>query len=222
MGTFFKTFFICMMCALAFFVYKYVLDDSYSNELSVSKDSAVFGLHNKQKHETEEKKHKETLKTIPKDEGEPISTPKVEKQPKQPQETIKKEPKKYTYICYFYAENGSLTPVVRELSEPITVKNAINLLLKGPTIAESKAGVHSEIPAGVDLIWVKNTDKAIIVNLTSNFGNGGGSESVENRLKQLSKTVKRIAPKKSVYLYINGSEVEYLGGEGVYVKQPLE
>lgn len=89
-------------------------------------------------------------------------------------------------------------------------------------ISESKNGVYSEIPQNVDLISVKNNDTSIIINLSSNFGNGGGSQSVENRIKQLSKTVKKYHPSKNVYLYINGKEVEYLGGEGIYIKQPLE
>ena len=89
-------------------------------------------------------------------------------------------------------------------------------------IPETKKGIYSEIPANVDLISVKNFDNKIIVNLSSNFGNGGGSESVENRVKQLSKTIKSYSRNKQIYLYINNKEVEYLGGEGVYIKQPLE
>ena len=89
-------------------------------------------------------------------------------------------------------------------------------------ISESKKGIYSEIPPNVDLISVKNNDNSIIINLSSNFGNGGGSQSVENRVKQLNKTVKKYHPSKDVYLYIDGKEVEYLGGEGIYIKQPLE
>ena len=96
------------------------------------------------------------------------------------------------------------------------------MLLKGPLIAETKQGIYSEIPANVDLIDIKKTDDKIIVNLTSNFGNGGGSKSIENRIAQLSKTIKIHEPNKKIYLHINGKEVEYLGGEGVYVKQPLD
>lgn len=197
-----------------------MLNDGYNSNLNISKDNPIFGVHDKERQEKEDARHKQIAPNIPKDIEQEPEQKAVE--PEKKVETPKKEDKKYTYICYFYAANGTLTPAIRELKEPVTVKNAVNLLLKGPTIAEAKAGIHSEIPMGVDLISVKNTDKAIIVNLTSNFGNGGGSESIDNRLKQLSKTVKRIAPKKQVYLYINGSEVEYLGGEGVYVKQPLD
>ena len=90
-------------------------------------------------------------------------------------------------------------------------------------IPEVKKGIYSEIPANVDLISVNSIkDNGLAVDLSSNFGNGGGTQSIENRVKQLSKTIKSFAPNKSVYLYINGKEVEYLGGDGVFIKQPLE
>ena len=126
------------------------------------------------------------------------------------------------YTCYFYNNQGKLTPVTREVKGSNAVDSAILLLLKGPLISESKTGIYSEIPSNVDLINTTIDDKKVIVNLTSNFGNGGGFDSIEHRIKQLSATVKTAAPNKAIYLYIDGKEVEYLGGDGVYVKQPLD
>ena len=96
------------------------------------------------------------------------------------------------------------------------------MLLKGPTIQESRQGIYSEIPKDVDLISVTQKNDSVIVNLSSAFGQGGGSQSIENRVKQLSKTVKNSVKGKKVYLYIDNKEVEYLGGEGIYIKQPLD
>ena len=115
-----------------------------------------------------------------------------------------------------------MTLVKREFQNPVGLSKALNILLRGPVISESKNGYYSEIPPNVDLISVQNQNNKVIVNLSSNFGNGGGSQSIENRVKQLSKTVKLYAPNKSVYLYIDGTQVEYLGGDGVYIKQPLD
>mgnify|MGYP001144361009 CR=1 FL=1 len=199
MNTFIKTFFICLFIALAFITYKFISNDSYNSNLNVSKENPIFGLRD--------------------------YDPVVKKEPESPiaQETQeKKENKVYVHTCYFYLPNGELTPIKRELTSPTTLKASINLLLKGPTIAESKQGIYSEIPPNVDLISLKINQKSVIVNLTSNFGNGGGSESVENRVKQLAKTVRVLVPNKPIYLHINNKEVEYLGGDGVFVKQPLE
>ena len=83
---------------------------------------------------------------------------------------------------------------------------------------------HEPMVVAMDIGELKITKdgKTIIVNLTSNFGNGGGTQSVNNRVRQISRTVKSFAPNSSVYLHIEGKEVEYLGGDGVYIKQPIE
>ncbi len=201
MNTFVKTFFVCLFIALGLVVYKLLSNDSYNTELKVSKENPIFGMHE--------------------DVEEPVQ--KVSLEPdEQTSKEDKKEEKVYIHTCYFYLPNGELTPIKRELKNPTTLKASINLLLKGPTIAESKQGLYSEIPPNVDLISLKINQKSVIVNLTSNFGNGGGSESVENRIKQLAKTVRVLVPNKPIYLHINNKEVEYLGGDGVFVKQPLE
>ena len=186
--------------------YKFLGNDSYSTDLNISKNNPVFGLH----------------EDLP--EAKPIEKPIIKQEIKseiEQKQTIKKE-EKYEHKCYFYSNNGDLVLVKRQLSFKPNLENSIALLLKGPLIAESKKGIYSEIPANVDLISVKRLDKDIIIDLSSNFGNGGGTKSIADRVKQLAKTVKLYEKSKNIYLYINGKEVEYLGGDGVYIKQPLE
>lgn len=108
----------------------------------------------------------------------------------------------------------------RELKEK-SLKNAINALLKGPDAQERKAGVYSEIPNGTKLISVINSEDKIIINLNSEFQYGGGTDSINNRLKQLVKTVVAILPDKNIYLYIEGKQVDVMGGDGVMITQPL-
>lgn len=207
MNTFIKTFFICFIVVLAFIAYNFLNSDSYDKNLKISSQNEIFGLHsekNEQQTPIEEQKYK--------NEQTQIQEKNVEKNAKQ----------YYIHTCYFYAPSGKLEAVKRELPAKPTIENVITLLLKGPLVAETKKGLYSEIPPKVDLISVKKENDSIYVNLTSNFGSGGGSQSIENRVKQLSKTVKNIAPDKKIYLYIDNKEVEYLGGDGVYIKQPLE
>ena len=206
MGAFIRTFVVCLILALGYLLYRYVGADSFSPSLKLSDSNPIFSVNKEPK-------------------AEDIDTNKPEVQAENNQnienKINKNLDKKYTHTCYFYSVDGKLIPVKREIDTELTLENTIVLLLKGPLISESKKGIYSEIPPNVDLINVQRKNNSIIVNLTSNFGNGGGSESIENRIKQLAKTVKTLSPGKNVYLYINGSEVEYLGGEGVYVKQPL-
>lgn len=212
MNTFFKTFFMCMLLTLGFLTYKYFYVESNVGNLTVTKNNPVFGTHpnlpeakpieNKPSVETGEKKE-EVNKVEPKKEATPSKV-------------------KYLNKCYFYSNDGKLILVERELNFKPSIENSIAILLKGPLISETKKGVYSEIPANVDLISVKRTDKDVIVNLSSNFGNGGGTKSITDRVAQVSKTVKIHEPGKNIFLYINGKEVEYLGGDGVYIKQPLD
>lgn len=201
MNTFFKTFFTCLILTLGFLGYKYIGVDSYSPDLEISKNNPIFGIH-------------EEIVDAPVVKKEDITESKK-------QDVSDQKNQKYIHNCYFYSQKGDLVKVQRELSFKPSLENAIMVLLKGPTIAETKRGVYSEIPPNVDLISIRKLNKDIIVDLSSNFGNGGGTNSITNRIKQLSNTIKLYEPHKSVYLYINGKEVEYLGGDGVYIKQPI-
>lgn len=209
MNTFFKTFFVCLIAALGFLFYQYVSSDSYS-ELKLSSNNPVFGIHDD--HPLKAKENNETKQDTSKE---------IKNQTPEPIKQNNKKPVYYSKV-YFYSNSGKLTLVKREFHNPVGLSKALNILLRGPVISESKNGYYSEIPPNVDLISVQNQNNKVIVNLSSNFGNGGGSQSIENRVKQLSKTVKLYAPNKSVYLYIDGTQVEYLGGDGVYIKQPLD
>ena len=210
MNTFLKTFFVCLVLTFSFLAYKFFSVDSYSSDLNISKNNPVFGIH-------------ENIVEAPPVEK-PIQVQTSEQKQTSNENNIKTsgESSKYSHKCYFYSNNGELLLVERKLSLRPSLENAISVLLKGPLIAEAKKGIYSEIPANVDLISITKLDTDIIVDLSSNFGNGGGTKSIANRVKQLSKTVKLYEPNKKVYLYINGKEVEYLGGDGVYIKQPLD
>ena len=139
-------------------------------------------------------------------------------------DTEEKEKIENTARIYFLKLNNDGTSEnyisKRELKE-MTLKNAINSLLKGPDAAERKAGVYTEIPNGTRLLSVMNSDDKIIINMNSEFQYGGGTESINNRLKQLVKTVVAILPEKNIYLYIEGKQVDVMGGDGVMITQPL-
>lgn len=142
-------------------------------------------------------------------------TPATQKQPQQKPQAQKKE----VQICFMSDEN-TVHYVKREVETP-TLEDAINELLKGPTKYETSHGVYSEIPLDVKLMWVKDENGKIIVNLTRNFEYGGGTKSIQNRIKQIKLTVDSFNLKKPVYLYLDGKQAEYMGGEGIYIEQPL-
>lgn len=100
------------------------------------------------------------------------------------------------------------------------IKFAITSLMRGPKNEERQRGVYTEIPAGASIINITERPDRVIVNLTSAFVNGGGTESLYKRLYQLIKTVK-LNSDIPVYLYIDGQQADVVGGEGIMLSQPL-
>ncbi len=101
------------------------------------------------------------------------------------------------------------------------VSYAVTELLKGPSETEQGNGYSSEIPQGTKLLSVTQAKDSIQINLSPEFTSGGGSNSMLQRLRQLSKTLVSASHKKPVYLKVDGQQVEVLGGEGLSVPQPL-
>ena len=100
------------------------------------------------------------------------------------------------------------------------VEFAVEQLLKGATKYEKGQGVCTEIPSSTRLLSFKETPSKVIVNLSDDFGFGGGGDSIYKRMYQLIKTVNHNT-RKPVYLYINGRQADVIGGEGLMLKQPL-
>lgn len=137
--------------------------------------------------------------------------PKIEEEPAQEPAQIK---------VYFIDKNNNIRASVRT-NKKNDLETSINTLLEGVNADEKSKGMYSEIPKGVRLLGLDNKNGKIIINLNSQFVQGGGTQSVMNRIKQLVKTVNAHSGKEPIYLHIEGKQVEYIGGDGVYLQQPL-
>lgn len=100
------------------------------------------------------------------------------------------------------------------------LKFAINSLISGPKQNEQDKGVYTEIPEGTDLIYVHELPDKAIINLSSEFETGGGTDSLYKRLYQVIKTANRNSD-VPVYLYVEGQRADVIGGEGIMLNQPL-
>lgn len=100
------------------------------------------------------------------------------------------------------------------------LKFAINSLVAGPKANERAKGVYTEIPAGTNVLSIKELPDKAIINLSSEFETGGGTDGLYKRLYQLIKTAKRNS-EVPVYLYIEGERADVIGGEGIMLSQPL-
>jgi len=126
------------------------------------------------------------------------------------------------YFVESYDNEFSLTPVKRKIHKgEDRLKIALNELLKGPDKNEKNLGYFTEIPEETKIIEIKEAPERVIINLSQEFEQGGGSASMTLRLKQLVNTVLDSVEEKPVYLELNGKQVKHIGGEGVMVPQPL-
>jgi len=116
-----------------------------------------------------------------------------------------------------------LIPVVRKMpAGKNPYETAVTELFMGPTLEErEKLDLNTEIPEGSRLVKVDENEKEILIDISSQFMSGGGSESMQVRFRQLRETILTLAKGRPVYLLIDGEKVKTIGGEGVEVPQPL-
>ena len=128
-----------------------------------------------------------------------------------------------TVKIFVVDSSGNLHSLNRECdvnTEKSCFAFAIKELIKAPTNWEKSKGFISEIPAGTKILSVREGDDNIMIDLSSAFEGGGGTESTYTRIRQLIKTAKANT-NLPVYLYINGHQADVIGGEGIMIKQPL-
>lgn len=149
-----------------------------------------------------------------------------EQQTQQKEEANEDVPKSYVSV-YFIGQNNNKEEVYKIVRRTYSAKTdgtklkfSIENLLKGPTEEEKAKGIYSEIPQNTKLISLEETPNKIIINLSGDFEQGGGTDGLYKRLYQLIKTSNKNTA-IDVYLYINGKQANVIGGEGIMLNQPL-
>ncbi|MDI9599456.1 MAG: GerMN domain-containing protein [Acidobacteriota bacterium] len=97
---------------------------------------------------------------------------------------------------------------------------AIRALLAGPSSAERAASLTTAIPRGTRLLGLSIDDGLARVDLSREFGSGGGSLSMAARVAQVVYTLTRFRTVRAVEFLMEGAPIEALGGEGVLLDAP--
>jgi len=146
---------------------------------------------------------------------------------KAPSEIIKTgEEKAIDASVYFLALDSNGNSIYKKVKREAPygtdkLNFAVQELLKGPDLIEKTAGAYSEIPKNTKLLGIRTSNNKVIIDLSSDFQNGGGTDSIYSRMMQLIKTSIENADNKKVYLYLDGKQIKFIGGEGIMVTQPL-
>lgn len=103
-------------------------------------------------------------------------------------------------------------------SDPdLYLQAVLNRLLAGP----EDPTVTTTIPVGTKLRSLKVNNDGVYIDLSPEFASGGGTTSMTGRLGQIIYTATTLERDAPVWIFVEGEPLEYLGGGGLEVAQPM-
>lgn len=92
-------------------------------------------------------------------------------------------------------------------------------LLTGPNAADTATGLTTAIPAGTRVLGLSISGGVATLDLSTEFGSGGGSLSMQERVAQVVHTLTQFPDVQKVSFRMNGAPITTLGGEGLVLDQ---
>jgi germination protein M len=134
--------------------------------------------------------------------------------------TTTEEPAEATEVRAYFLRNEEVGPVARTATTEGVLAEALTALVAGPTTDEQDLGFSTAIPEGTELVGVEVADGVATVDLSTEFGSGGGSASMMGRVAQVVFTATQFPTVESVLFELEGTPVTTLGGEGLILDEP--
>lgn len=124
-------------------------------------------------------------------------------------------------VKVYFLRGEHLAIAHRQVPSPAILSGALTELLAGPTSDELAAGLHSEIPAGTTLLDLNLADELATVDLSDDYDDGGGTLSMTARIAQVVFTATQFDNCDRVLFWMEGEPIEFFGGEGIVLDEPL-
>lgn len=119
-----------------------------------------------------------------------------------------------------YFASGEKVVPVRLDADAGDRKAALEQLFAGPTSEALAAGYASAIPKGTRLLGLEIEGGTATLDVSEQYGTGGGSLSMMLRVAQVVFTLTREPDVKRVVFMMNGAPIAALGGEGLILEKP--
>jgi germination protein M len=104
-----------------------------------------------------------------------------------------------------------------DVEGPAVLRGALNRLVAGPD-----GDLSTAVPDGTELLDVDLANGTATVDLSGEFGSGGGTMSMTARVAQVVFTATQFDNVDRVVFWLDGAPIEYLGGEGLVMTDPWE
>jgi hypothetical protein len=154
----------------------------------------------------------------------PTTPPAIPTVPTSPPETTgppPTEPPSLVDVRIYLLREEQLAIAHREVLGPAVLRGALEELLAGPSDDDAAAGLFSIVPAGTELLDLDLADGMATIDLSSQFESGGGSLSMLARIAQVVFTATQFDNVDSVLFWLDGEPIDFLGGEGIVLDEPM-
>ena len=116
-----------------------------------------------------------------------------------------------TQTVLYFTKGEQLARVTRRAAGDRSLDTVLRALLAGPTRAEHRRGVRSNIPRGTRLLGAATDSGVATVDFTSDFAEGP-AKSLQARLGQVVYTATRVSGVRAVRIAVDGVALTELGG----------
>ena len=129
-------------------------------------------------------------------------------------------------VNLYFVRGEAVIPVTRRVArvrEPEQkVRTVIGLLLEGPDESEKNNGFDTALPAGARFLSAFLQGNIVFLNFSAQIEEGGGTETMKTRLRQIVYTATQFDDVEKVSFLIEGQPIKYFSSEGLTeVEHPL-